>query len=123
LTRREELAAFAATRGNCLLDNFNFAPASEAFYLAHQIAPHKQCFDDAWGLAFYSAKIWEQITSLPPKLPEMPVAEAIHRVAAGLTGPDVNIFRKPSAQNLLRIMRNRKRKAQASNHAAVFQEF
>ena len=115
MTTREELAFFAATRGNCLFDNFNFVPAVEAFYLAHKIAPHKFCLLDAWGLAVYSSKIWAQVRSTPDELQDMPVELAVDHAARNLRGPDVDFYREHSAKNILRIIRNRRQR----DHAAA----
>jgi hypothetical protein len=120
LTRREELAAFAAARGNCLLDNFQFTPAVEAFYLAHQVAPGRPCYHDDWGLAVYSAKLWGSLQRHPVR-DDIPVEQAIGMAAEKLRGPDSEFFREHAAQNVLRILRNRRRRDRIAGHAAVLQ--
>jgi hypothetical protein len=122
LTPHEELAAFAAIRGNCLFDSFCFVPAVEAYYLAHSIAPHKHCFHDAWGLAVYSSKLWAQVKSLPDALQDAPFEEAIVRAADSLRGPNIELYRGDAIQNVFRIVRNRNHRDRAAVHEAAFQE-
>lgn len=123
MTPWEELAAFAETRGNCLLDNFRFEHAVESFCLAHKIAPHKRRLHDAWGLAVYTVDIWTRIRSLPDTSPDTPIDRAVARAADDLRGPDVGLFRKPAADNVIRIIRNRQRRESVKSRDIAFQEF
>lgn len=120
LTRREELAAFAAARGNCLFDNFRFLASVEAFYLAYKIAPHKYSLHDAWSLAAYSTKVWTILRNLAEEQQDTSIEQAICRVAEKLRGQNTGIFRQHAIENILRIIRNRRRPERAATHAAAF---
>ncbi len=65
MSKREELAFFASNRGNCLMDNFDFVSAVEAYHWAHELEPDKQSINDTLGLAIYSAQIWRWMMKLP----------------------------------------------------------
>jgi hypothetical protein len=122
LTRREELAHFAGTRGNCLIDNFFFVPAVEAFYLAQAMAPQVRCLHNAWGLAIYTSKLWDSICNLPGERKDTPLEPALRAEAQALQGLDVERFRATAVENLLRINRNRRRRESAASRALAFQD-
>ena len=122
LSRREELATFAGTRGNCLFDNFRFRAAIEAYYLAHRLAPEKACLHHAWGLAHYSVELLTRLKNLPNEFRYIPIEEAIVSAAAQLRGPNVDHFRKPAVENVLRILGMYQRRGRAAISDRAIQE-
>jgi regulator of sirC expression with transglutaminase-like and TPR domain len=123
MTCREELAAFAESRGNCLFDKFRFTSAVEAFYLAHKMAPDKHSLYDAWGLAVYSSRIWQRLESFPDAMLDSSVERVIQSVALELSHPDIECFRSSAVDNLLRIIRKRRQCQRLDRHDAAFQNF
>jgi hypothetical protein len=121
LTRREELAAFATLRGNCLFDNFQFVPAVEAYYLGKELAPQRECHHQAWGLAVYSSKLWS-LARNTEDLQDMPIEAGLRAAVQLLRGPNIDFFRDHAVENLLRIIRNRRCRDAASSHEAALQQ-
>jgi hypothetical protein len=60
LTRREEVAHFLNERGHCLVDHLRLGEALEAYYHAHQMAPHDACIRGAWIVASIMHRTLEQ---------------------------------------------------------------
>ena len=122
MSRREELAFFAVNRGNCLMDNFDFVSAVEAYHWARQLAPKKQSINDTMGLAIYSAQIWQWMMKLPDQEKDMPLPLALKQAANQLDGPSVETYRKEAVKNVLRIIQNRRRRDYARRHADIVQQ-
>lgn len=113
-TDREELAAFAVNRGNCLIDNLQFNPALEAFALAHEMVPANHSLHDSYGLAIYTAQLWQGVERAQEDKQSLPVA--IDLAARSLQGPDVDHFRKDVVKNIYRILENRNRRRLTRGH-------
>jgi regulator of sirC expression with transglutaminase-like and TPR domain len=72
LTPREELSFSICQRGHCLLDNFRFAEAIQAYGYANKLAPHDPATHNHWGLAtiihrIYPVVQWYKAHSRPGK--------------------------------------------------------
>ena len=119
-TRRELFADFADLRARCLQEQFRFSEALEANFLATRLAPQIQQLSVSHAITDFTYQLFKRLGAEPGPSMIYRVANFENDPKARLEGPDADLFKKLTTENLTRILRNRYPSAVQIPHDKVF---